>query len=110
MVRFRAANFWEAEDALLYRFLVGRGMDVRAAKELLKGDIEWRDNATFVEWQAKSLEAVVGMPAPLFEEHYWSRLLGYDEEQGHCPVFFRRCGCLFHTMHPWPAVPLWRLQ
>lgn len=64
-------------------------------QRMLEGDIRWRegwgDGAGMLAWHAQSLEEVVGMPEDEYEQHYWSRFLTYDQDDGGCPVFYRWC-------------------
>jgi hypothetical protein len=53
---------------------------------------EWPEGLGLRAFQDQTLEEVVGMPKALFETHYWSRFLTYDEDdEQHSPVFYRRC-------------------
>lgn len=42
-----------------------------------------------IAFQKLSLEELLGCPREVFDEHYWSQLLGYDEHDNHSPVLYR---------------------
>ena len=65
-------------------------MCVFLRQNLLIEDIAWREEIDMVRFQAMTLEEVVGVERDAFEEHYWSQLLGHDDEDENCPIFFRR--------------------
>ena len=86
---FWKANFNESKYGLLWRFLVANDLHIGRAKALLIGDIAWRQEVDIVKLQSMSLEEVVGCSRDIFDQHYSSAVLGYDEEDNFSPVTYQ---------------------
>jgi len=54
-----------------------------------------------LKFQNMTCEEVVGVPRELFDQHYYSQLLGYYEQENYAPVIYRSLvGLKTHELIP----------